>query len=58
MEEERGLQKIEDVGVVTLTPQEQITKASEMAKVLQSVVIQAKLSHNFGGKKDHLEYEA
>lgn len=42
----------------TLTPREQIEKASEMAKVLQDVVKQANLARNFGGKKDHLEYEA
>lgn len=42
----------------TLTPQEQVEKASEMAKVLQQVVNQADLAKSLGGKKKHLEYEA
>ncbi len=46
------------VAMPQLSPQEQIDKASEMAKVLQSVVDQANLARSFGGKKKHLEYEA
>jgi hypothetical protein len=42
----------------SMTPQEQVDKAVAMAKVLQDVVKQAGLSKNFGGKKDHLFYEA
>jgi len=41
-----------------LSPQEQVNKASEMAKVLQGIVNQADLARSFGGKKKHLEYEA
>ena len=48
---------IEDMTPV-LSPAEQVNKASEMAKVLQKVVNQAGLARNFGGKKDHLEFEA
>jgi len=47
-----------DLIPASLTPQEQVEKASEMAKVLQDVVKQANLSRKFGGKKEHLEYEA
>jgi hypothetical protein len=43
---------------IPLTPEEQVTKASEMAKVLQRVVDQAGLARSFGGKKKHLEFEA
>jgi hypothetical protein len=48
----------EQLPPVILTPQQQVDKASEMAKVLQTVVKQADLARNFGGKKNHLEYEA
>lgn len=42
----------------TLTPDEQVDKASVMAKVLQRVVKQANLSRKFGGEKEHLFFEA
>ena len=42
----------------SLSPQEQVEKASEMAKVLQQVVNQADLAKSLGGKKKHLEFEA
>ncbi len=41
-----------------LTPQQQIDKGAEMAKLLSQVVNQADLAKSFGGKKKHLEYEA
>jgi hypothetical protein len=41
-----------------LTPDEQVDKASVMAKVLQRVVKQANLSRKFGGEKEHLFFEA
>lgn len=40
------------------SPQEQVNKAHEMAKILQGVVTQAGLSINLGGKKPHLQFEA
>lgn len=42
----------------TMTPEQQVEKASEMAKVLQKVVKQANLAKKLGGQKEHLEYEA
>ena len=42
----------------SMTPEQQVEKASEMAKVLQKVVKQANLSKRLGGQKEHLEYEA
>ena len=42
----------------TMTPEEQVDKASVMAKVLQKVVKQANLSRRFGGEKEHLFFEA
>jgi hypothetical protein len=41
-----------------MTPEQQVEKASEMAKVLQKVVKQANLAKKLGGQKEHLEYEA
>lgn len=41
-----------------LTPQQQVDRASEMAKVLQGVVRQAHLARKFGGEKEHLYFEA
>jgi len=42
----------------SMTPEQQVEKASEMAKVLQKVVKQANLAKKLGGQKEHLEYEA
>jgi len=48
---ETALQTIE--AKVALTPEQQVQKASEMAKVLQKVVNQAGLARKFGGAKEH-----
>lgn len=53
---ETALQTIE--AKVALTPEQQVQKASEMAKVLQKVVNQAGLARKFGGQKEHLQFEA
>ena len=42
---------------LNLSPQEQVERGSEMAKVLKQVVDQANLSQRFG-KKEHLMFEA
>jgi hypothetical protein len=44
--------------VVTITPQEQINQASDMARLLKEVVSKAGLARKLGGRKEHLEYEA
>ena len=58
MQENALIERHEDITPAKLSPQEQVDKASEMARVLQDVVNQANLSKDFGGQKDHLEYEA
>jgi len=57
MSKELQVVRQEDVPLA-LTPRQQVEAASEMASVLQEVVVQGKLSKNFGGEKDHLFYEA
>jgi hypothetical protein len=58
MSETALIERHEDFAPAPLSPQEQVDKASEMAKVLQDVVNQADLAKSFGGKKKHLEFEA
>lgn len=40
------------------TPDSILAEATEAANALMTVVKKAKLAHNFGGNKDHLEFEA
>ena len=40
------------------TPDSILTEATQAANALMTVVKKAGLAHNFGGKKDHLEFEA
>jgi hypothetical protein len=49
--------KVENA-VVTVSPQEQINQASDMARLLKEVVSKAGLARKLGGRKEHLEYEA
>lgn len=58
MQETALIEKHAELAPSALSPQEQVDKASEMAKVLQDVVNQADLAKSFGGKKKHLEFEA
>lgn len=44
--------------VLTVSPQEQINQASDMARILKEVVTKAGLAKKLGGRKEHLEYEA
>lgn len=47
-----------ETAVVTVSPQEQINQASDMARLLKEVVSKAGLARKLGGRKEHLEYEA
>jgi len=61
MEKNNQLQVVDGssaLPAVRINPKDILKDASEMAKSLQEVVNQAGLSRNFGGKKNHLEYEA
>ena len=59
MENENGaLVKHEVCEVPTILPADRIKFAQGAAKDLMKIVKEQKLSRNFGGKKDHLYYEA
>jgi hypothetical protein len=53
-----NLPAITENAVATVTPQEQINQASDMARLLKEVVSKAGLARKLGGRKEHLEYEA
>lgn len=56
---ETGLAVVQNDNILpAMSPQEQVDKASAMAKVLQGVVKQAHLARKFGGEKEHLFFEA
>ena len=44
--------------VESQNPREVVRDASEKSKVLKNIVDQSGLSHNFGGAKNHLDFEA
>jgi len=58
MENQVAVVKKQEIAPAIKTPEEQIEEASRMANILQRVVKQAGLAKNFGGNKEHLEYEA
>jgi hypothetical protein len=47
-----------NIAPILQSPQEIVDDAAEKAKVLRDVVKQADLAKKFGGKKEHLEFEA
>jgi len=55
---ETGLVKSDVLQPIAISPEAQVQKASEMARVLQRVVKEAKLARKFGGEKEHLQFEA
>ncbi len=55
---ETGIAIKDNLQPIAASPQQQVDRAAEMAKVLQGVVKQANLSRKFGGQKEHLFFEA